>query len=70
MDHLERQSWLDLFGVMTCPATEQVPSAEPEMFWNQEPQADKGAGDFVGEQVADVTLQAQGIGGFFFDPQF
>lgn len=40
------------------------------MFGDQEPQADEGAGDFIGKQLADVMFQAQGIGGFIFEPLF
>jgi len=70
MNHLQCQAGLDLFGVVTGPTTEQVPRAEPEMFGDQEPQADEGARDFVGKQLADVSFQAQGISGFLFEPLF
>lgn len=70
MHHLQCQAWLDFFGVVTGPTAEQVPGAEPQMFRDEEPQAEEGAGDFVGKQLANVTFQAEGIGGFFFDTLF
>jgi hypothetical protein len=36
------------------------------MFGNQKPEADEVAGDFVGQELADAALNAEGVGFFAF----
>ena len=40
------------------------------MFGDEQPEADEIAGDLVGEQLADVALQAGGIAGLVARPLF
>ncbi len=63
MDHLQRQAWLDTSAALPAPTTEQVPSAQPQVFGNQEPEAHEVAGDLVGQDLPYAAFQAERIAG-------
>ena len=63
MNQVQRQARSELLAGTLAPATKQIPSAQPQMFGSQKPDADLIAGDLVGEQLANLALEAGGIAG-------
>jgi len=61
VDHLQGQPRLDPHAGLSCPTAEQVPRAQPEMFRDQQPQADHGVSDFVGESLSNAAFDAERI---------
>lgn len=61
VDQLQGQSRFDPRGRLLRPAAQQVPCAQPEVFWNQEPQAYGGVADFIGESLSDAAFEADRI---------
>jgi hypothetical protein len=47
-----------------APGAKQIPCAQAQMLWSQKPDADLIAGDFVGEQLANLPLEARRVAGF------
>ena len=58
MNQLHGQTWRDRFARLACPATQQVPRSQSQMFGDQQPDASKVAADFVGQALPDSTLDA------------
>jgi hypothetical protein len=56
MNQLQSHSGLDAFGGLAAPPAEQIPGAQPQVFGNEQPEAHEIAGDFVGQQLAEVAL--------------
>ena len=46
------------------PATQQIPDAQAEIFWNEQPEADEVAGDLIGQQLAYTAFQTDRIARF------
>lgn len=46
-----------------APGAKQIPRAQAQMLWSQKPDADLVAGDFVGEQLANLPLDACRVAG-------
>lgn len=62
VDQLQGQPGLDGLRAAAGPGAEQVPSAQAQMVGEKQPDTDQVAGDFVGQQLADLTFQALRIG--------
>ena len=62
MHQLQGQTRFDLFGGRLGPAAQQVPGSQAQVLGHQQPDADLIAGDFVGQQLTDLPLQALRIG--------
>lgn len=62
VDDLERQSRGQLLGLGLRPTAEQFPGSQAQMFGQQQPDADLIAGDTVGQQLTDPSLQALRVG--------
>lgn len=70
MDQLQRQSGLDTGPVLRCPATEQIPGTQTQVFRNQQPQTDQIAIDLIGQQLTDTAFNTGGVGGLCFGAFF
>jgi len=70
MDQLEGNPWLDAFTWLSSPSTEQLPGAQPQVFRNQEPEADHIATDLVGEELSHPAFEADGVARFRFQTLF
>jgi hypothetical protein len=70
MDQLQRQSGLNTGPVPCCPTTEQIPGAQTQVLWNQQPQTDQIAIDLIGQQLTDSAFNAGGVGGLCFGAFF
>lgn len=66
MDQLQPESGLDTSPVLRCPATEQVPGPQAQVFWNEQPQTDQVATDLIGQQLTDTAFNTGGVGGLCF----
>ena len=62
MNDLQSQARRHFFRAGPRPATEQVPSAQAQVFGQQQPDTDLVAGDLVGQQLAHLPLQTRRIG--------
>jgi hypothetical protein len=68
MDQVEGQTRGQAFlGQLARPSPQQVPSAQAEVFGHQQPQAQQVARDFIGQELADASLDAAGVGGLAAD---
>ena len=63
IDEMQSQTWLDSLGGQAGPGAHEVPSAQTQVLGQQKPNADLIARNFVGQSLADPSLQAFGIGG-------
>ena len=63
VDLLQGQTRFDAFRGLAGPAAEQVPGAQDEVFGDEQPKADKGATDLVGQVLAPSSFEADGVGG-------
>lgn len=70
VEQLEGDPGLKGLRGLTGPAAEQIIGAEPQVFGDEQPEADEIAGDLVGQQLSDVALQAGGIAGLVPPPLF
>ncbi len=64
MNQLQGYPWLNTAGLFAAPATKQVPGSQTQMFRSKQPDTDEVAGDFVAEQLAELTLDGVLITGF------
>ena len=64
MDQLEGNPWLDALAWLSGPSTDQLPGAQPQVFRNQEPEADHSATDRVGQELSHPAFEACGIARF------
>ena len=64
MDQLKPQARLDPIAGPAAPAAEQVPGSQPQMFGNQQPEADQVSRDLVGQKLPHAAFQAGRIAGF------
>ena|SRR5271165_6720898 len=58
MDQMQSQARPDSLSAALAPSTEQIPSAQAKMLRRQEPDSDLVAGNFVGQQLANLSLKA------------
>jgi hypothetical protein len=70
MDQLECNPWLDALAWLSGPSTEQLPGAQPQVFRNQEPEADHIATDLVGQELPHPAFEACGVARFGFHTLF
>ena len=70
MDQLECNPWLDTLAWLSGPATYQLPGAQPQVFRNQEPEADHIATDLVGQELPHPAFEACGVARFRFQTLF
>ena len=63
IDQVQGQARLDSVGRQAGPGAHEVPGAQAQVFRQQQPNADLVARDFVGQCLANLPLQAFGIGG-------
>ena len=68
VDELQRQPGIEVGLGVAGPLAQERPRSQTKMFWNQKPEADEVAGDFVGQKLANAPLNADGIG--LFAPVF
>ncbi len=61
VDQLQSESRFDAGAGAPGPAAEQVPSAEAEMFGDEQPQADEIAAEAVGEGLANAGFDGGGV---------
>lgn len=66
VDELQRQSGIEVGLGVAGPLAQERPRSQTKMFGNQKPEADEVAGDFVGQELADAALNAEGVGFFAF----
>lgn len=59
---MQSQTRLDSLGGQARPGAHQVPSAQTQVLGQQKPNADLIARNLVGQSLADLSLQAFGIG--------
>ena len=64
MDQLECHPWLDALAWLSGPSTDQLPGAQPQVFRNQEPEADHIATDRVGQELSHPAFEACGVARF------
>ena len=64
MDQLECNPWLDALAWLSGPSTDQLPGAQPQVFRNQEPEADHMATDRVGQELSHPAFEAWGVARF------
>jgi len=64
MDQLECNPWLDALAWLSGPSTAQLPGAQPQVFRNQEPEADHMATDRVGQELSHPAFEACGVARF------
>ena len=62
VDPLQGQAWLDGRPALACPGADQVPGAQTQMLGRQQPQADHGAADLVGQQLTHAPFDAGRVG--------
>jgi len=55
---MQSQARPDSLSAALAPSTEQIPSAQAKMLRRQEPDSDLVAGNFVGQQLANLSLKA------------
>lgn len=69
MDHLHGQARAEIPCGVGCagPATQQVPTAQSQVFRDQQPEPEQRAGYLVGQPLTDAALYTQRIGGFAAD---
>ena len=70
MDQLEGKPWLDALAWLSGPSTDQLPGAQPQVFRNQEPEADHIATDLVGQELSHPAFKACGVARFRFQTLF
>src|SRR5467141_335226 len=70
MDQLECNPWLDALARLSGPSTDQLPGAQPQVFRNQEPEADHIATDLVGQELSHPAFKACGVARFRFQTLF
>ena len=63
IDQVQGQARLDSVGRQAGPGAHEIPGAQAQVFRQQQPNADLVARDFVGQCLANLPLQAFGIGG-------
>ena len=63
INQVHSQTRLDSLRRAAGPGAHEVPSAQAQVFGKQKPNADLIAGNFVGQSLADLSLQAFGING-------
>ena len=68
MHQLQGQTRCQVWGGLLRPRTQQIPSAQAEMFGNEQPQSDQITTDFIGQQLPDTPFQTGGIRGFGLNP--
>ena len=61
MDELKRQAGLDPRGGAPGPAEQQIPGAQAEVLGDEQPQAQGGAADLIGQELSDAALEAAGV---------
>jgi hypothetical protein len=54
-------AWLETRGGVASPTAEEVPGPQAEGFGDEEPEADHGATDLVGEELSHATFEARGV---------
>ena len=64
MEQLECNPWLHTLAWLAGPSTDQRPGAQPQVFRNQEPEADHIATDLVGQELSPPTFEACGVARF------
>src|SRR5207245_10863283 len=57
VDQLQGQPGFDVSGCFPAPATEEIPGPQPQVFRDEEPQADQVARNTIGEGLADRILE-------------
>jgi hypothetical protein len=62
IDPVEGQARLDSVGRQAGPGAHEVPGAQAQVLGQQEPDADLIARNLIGQDLADLPLQALGIG--------
>ena len=70
MDQLEGKPWLDALAWLSSPSTYQLPGAQPQVFRNQEPEADPMATDLVGQELSHPAFEACRVARFRFQMFF
>ena len=68
VDQLQRQTRLNALARLVGPTANQVPSAQPQVFRHQQPQAHQVAGDLVRQELPHAALQAGRIARFGAGP--
>ena len=63
IDQVQSQASFDPLGGCARPRAHEVPGSQAQVLWQQEPDADLIAGNFIGQELADPSLQALGISG-------
>jgi hypothetical protein len=51
-------------GWIARPGAQQIPSAQAQMFGDQQPQSQEVAGNFIGQKLANLAFQTGGVGLF------
>jgi len=64
VDQLEGQARIEMRAGPAGPGLKQVPRAQAQMLGRQKPEADLGAGDLVGQQLANAAFEASVIARF------
>lgn len=64
VDEMEGESGFEMRARLASPGAEQIPSAQPQQFGHQEPDADLIAGNLVRQELADLMLEGLGMAGF------
>jgi hypothetical protein len=63
MDQLQSQTRLNPLRWLGDPATDQIPGAQAEEFWCEQPQAEEVARDLVRQELAHAAFEAGGVAG-------
>ena len=64
VDQLEGQTRVPIRAGPPRPSLKQIPRAQAQMLGHQKPEADQGAGDLVGQQLADTAFETSVIARF------
>jgi hypothetical protein len=63
IDQMQSQAGFDVVGGLAGPGAQQIPSAQAQVFGQEQPNANLIARNLGGQQLADLALQTFGIGG-------